>query len=146
MLKDGADPAATVELVQKTVAALGRQMQNPRYETFFLANYSGNTLLSDLGSSGTAAEVTFLTMTEYQRLTGKTANLEENEVLVCTEGLTLPDDFYFENIPLHVKARLDTFPAGSITSDGTEDMAALGLVVDDAYWQEQGYTTGKPWQ
>ena len=133
MLKDGADPAATVELVQKTVAASGQQMQNPRYEAFFLANYSGNTLLSNLDSSGTATEVTFLTLAEYQRLTGKTADLGENEALVCTDGLTLPDDFYFENIPLHVKARLDTFPAGSIPSDGTEDIAALGLVADDDF-------------
>ena len=31
--------------------------------------------------------------------------------------------FTIFDIPLHVKARLDTFPAGSITSDGTEDMA-----------------------
>ena len=132
-LKDGADPAATQELIQETVAGVGRQMRDLRYEPFFMANYSGNTLLADLDCPGTATEVTFLTTAEYQRLTGTPIDLGENEVLVSATGFTLPEDFYFENIPFHVKARLDTFPAGNAAEAGTEDMAALGLVADDAF-------------
>ena len=41
----------------------------------------------------------------------------------CIPNLPVSIFFTFFDIPLHVKARLDTFPAGSITSDGTEDMA-----------------------
>ena len=51
----------------------------------------------------------------------------------CIPNLPVSIFFTIFDIPLHVKARLDTFPAGSITSDGTEDMAALGLVADDAF-------------
>ena len=134
-LKDDTDPAATLDLVQRTVADAGRQMADLRYETSasFHARYSGNTLLADLDRPGTAAEVTFLTADEYQRLTGNPVDLGENEVLVCTEGLTLPEDFYFEDVPLHVKARLDTFPAGDISYADTGGMTALGLVADDAF-------------
>ena len=41
----------------------------------------------------------------------------------CIPNLPVSIFFTIFDIPLHVKARLDTFPAGSITSDGTEDMA-----------------------
>lgn len=133
ILKDGADPTATLELVQQTAADTGRQVQDLRYETFFMANYSGNTLLADLDRPGTAAEVTFLTAAEYQRLTGTPVDLQDGEVLVCTKGFTLPEDFYFEDMPLHVKARLDAFPAGNTAEASTEGLAALGLVADDAF-------------
>ena len=48
-LKDDTDPAATLDLVQQTVADAGRQMADLRYETSasFHARYSGNTLLTD---------------------------------------------------------------------------------------------------
>ena len=51
----------------------------------------------------------------------------------CIPNLPVSIFFTFFDIPLHVKARLDTFPAGSITSDEIEGMAALGLVADDAF-------------
>ena len=41
----------------------------------------------------------------------------------CIPNLPVSIFFTIFDIPLHVKARLDTFPAGSITSDETEDMA-----------------------
>ena len=53
-LKDDTDPAATLDLVRRTVADAGRQMADLRYETSasFHARYSGNTLLTDMSQSG----------------------------------------------------------------------------------------------
>ncbi|MFR7894236.1 MAG: hypothetical protein ACLU38_09355 [Dysosmobacter sp.] len=62
-LKDDTDPAATLDLVQRTVADAGRQMADLRYETSasFHARYSGNTLLTDMSQSGLLTEITVLT-------------------------------------------------------------------------------------
>lgn len=72
-LKDDTDPAATLDLVQRTVADAGRQMADLRYETSasFHARYSGNTLLTDMSQSGLLTEITVLTAEEYSRLTGE---------------------------------------------------------------------------
>lgn len=78
-LKDDTDPAATLDLVQRTVADAGRQMADLRYETSasFHARYSGNTLLTDMSQSGLLTEITVLTAEEYSRLTGETVALGE---------------------------------------------------------------------
>ena len=134
-LKDGVDPAATLGLVQRAVADAGRQVTNLRYETSasFHARYSGNTLLTDMSQSGLLTEVTILTAEEYSRLTGETVSLEENQVLSYVDGdFQLPETFFlaYEESPVQVKARLDSFPAGDsaiVTNEIT-----LGLVADGA--------------
>ena len=134
-LKDGVDPAATLGLVQRAVADAGRQVTNLRYETSasFHARYSGNTLLTDMSQSGLLTEVTILTAEEYSRLTGDAASLEENQVLSYVDGdFQLPETFFlaYEESPVQVKARLDSFPAGDsaiVTNEIT-----LGLVADGA--------------
>ena len=134
-LKDGVDPAATLDLVQRAVEDAGRQVTNLRYETSasFHARYSGNTLLTDMSQSGLLTEVTILTAEEYSRLTGDAASLEENQVLSYVDGdFQLPETFFlaYEESPVQVKARLDSFPAGDsaiVTNEIT-----LGLVADGA--------------
>lgn len=116
-LKDDTDPAATLDLVQRTVADAGRQMADLRYETSasFHARYSGNTLLTDMSQSGLLTEITVLTAEEYSRLTGETVALGENQVLAYADGdFQLPETFFYEyeEAPIQVKARLDSFPAG----------------------------------
>ena len=132
-LKDDTDPAATLDLVQRTVADAGRQMANLRYETSasFHARYSGNTLLTDMSQSGLLTEITVLTAEEYSRLTGETVALGENQVLAYADGdFQLPETFFYEyeEAPIQVKARLDSFPAGDSAIVTNEVM--LGLVAD----------------
>ncbi|MDY3984313.1 FtsX-like permease family protein [Dysosmobacter sp.] len=132
-LEDGIDPAATLDLVQRTAADAGRQVTDLRYETSasFHARYSGNTLLTDLSQSGLLTEVTVLTAEEYSRLTGDAVALEENHVLAFADGdFQLPEPFFYEGTPIRVKARLDSFPARDsaiVTNEVT-----LGLVADGA--------------
>ena len=134
-LKDGVDPAATLDLVQRAVEDAGRQVTNLRYETSasFHAKYSGNTLLTDLSQNGLLTEVTVLTAEEYSRLTGEAVALGENEVLSYVDGdFQLPETFFlaYEESPVQVKARLDSFPARDsaiVTNEIT-----LGLVADGA--------------
>ena len=132
-LKDDTDPAATLDLVQRTVADAGRQMADLRYETSasFHARYSGNTLLTDMSQSGLLTEITVLTAGEYSRLTGETVALGENQVLAYADGdFQLPETFFYEHeeAPIQVKARLDSFPAGDSAIVTNEVM--LGLVAD----------------
>ena len=132
-LKDDADPAATLDLVLRTVADAGRQVTDLRYETSasFHARYSGNMLLTDLNQNGLLTEVTILTAEEYSRLTGDAVALEENQVLACTDGdFQLPEIFFYEETPIQVKARLDSFPAGDSAIVSNE--VTLGLVADGA--------------
>ena len=134
-LKDDTDPAATLDLVQRTVADAGRQMADLRYETSasFHARYSGNTLLTDMSQSGLLTEITVLTAEEYSRLTGETVALGENQVLAYADGdFQLPETFFYEyeEAPIQVKARLDSFPAGDSAIVTNEVM--LGLVADGA--------------
>ena len=130
-LPDDADSAATLDLVQRTVADAGRQVTNLRYElsASFSARYSNQTLLTDPDRDGILTEVTVLTVEEYSRLTGEVVTLEGNEVLACADGdLQLPETFFYEGTPIRVKARLENFPAGN--SAIVSDRAALGLVAD----------------
>ena len=130
-LPDDADSAATLDLVQRTVADAGRQVTNLRYElsASFSARYSDQTLLTDPDRDGILTEVTVLTVEEYSRLTGEVVTLEGNEVLACADGdLQLPETFFYEGTPIRVKARLENFPAGN--SAIVSDRAALGLVAD----------------
>lgn len=132
-LKDDTDPAATLDLVRRTVADAGRQMADLRYETSasFHARYSGNTLLTDMSQSGLLTEITVLTAEEYSRLTGETVALGENQVLAYADGdFQLPETFFYEyeEAPIQVKARLDSFPAGDSAIVTNEVM--LGLVAD----------------
>ena len=132
-LEDGANPIATLDLVRQTVADAGRQVTDLRYEASasFHARYSGNTLLNNIDQSGLLMKVTVLTAEEYSRLTGETVTLEENEVLACADGeLQLPETFLYEGIPIRVKARLDSFPAGDSAIVSNE--VTLGLVADGA--------------
>ena len=132
-LKDDTDSAATLDLVQRTVADAGRQMADLRYETSasFHARYNGNTLLTDMSQSGLLTEITVLTAEEYSRLTGETVALGENQVLAYADGdFQLPETFFYEyeEAPIQVKARLDSFPAGDSAIVTNEVM--LGLVAD----------------
>lgn len=134
-LKNDTDSAATLDLVQRAVADAGRQVTDLRYETCasFHARYSGNTLLTNIDQNGLLTEVTVLTAEEYSRLTGDAVALEENEVLVCADGeLALPETFFYEyeEAPIRVKARLDSFPAGDSAIVSNE--VTLGLVADGA--------------
>ena len=132
-LEDGVDPIETLDLVRRIVADAGRQVRDLRYEqsASFHARFSGNTLLTDMSQSGLLTEVTVLTAGEYSRLTGESVTLEENEVLACADGdFQLPEIFFYEETPIRVKARLDSFPAGDsaiVTNEVT-----LGLVADGA--------------
>ena len=130
-LPDDADSAATLDLVQRTVADAGRQVTDLRYElsASFSARYSDQTLLTDPDRDGILTEVTVLTVEEYSRLTGEVVTLEGNEVLACADGdLQLPETFFYEGTPIRVKARLENFPAGNRAI--VSDRAALGLVAD----------------
>lgn len=132
-LKDDTDSAATLDLVQQTVADTGRQVMDLRYETAasFHARYSGNTLLTDLSQNGLLTEVTVLTAEEYSRLTGDVVSLEENEVLACADSdLQLLETFFYEETLIRVKTRLDSFPAGDSAVVSNE--VTLGLVADGA--------------
>ena len=132
-LEAGIDPTTTLELVRQTVADTGRQVTDLRYESSasFRARYSGNTLLNNIDQSGLLTKVTVLTAGEYSRLTGDAVTLEENEVLACADGeLQLPETFLYEGIPIRVKARLDSFPAGDSAIVSNE--VTLGLVADGA--------------
>ena len=132
-LEAGIDPTTTLDLVRQTVADTGRQVTDLRYESSasFRARYSGNTLLNNIDQSGLLTKVTVLTAEEYSRLTGETVTLEENEVLACADGeLQLPETFLYEGIPIRVKARLDSFPAGDSAIVSNE--VTLGLVADGA--------------
>lgn len=132
-LGDDVDPIETLDLVRRTVADAGRQVRDLRYEqsASFHARFSGNTLLADMSQSGLLTEVTVLTAGEYSRLTGESVTLEENQVLACGDGdFQLPETFFYEETPIRVKARLDSFPAGDsaiVTNEVT-----LGLVADGA--------------
>ena len=132
-LEAGIDPTTTLDLVRQTVADTGRQVTDLRYESSasFRARYSGNTLLNNIDQSGLLTKVTVLTAGEYSRLTGDAVTLEENEVLACADGeLQLPETFLYEGIPIRVKARLDSFPAGDSAIVSNE--VTLGLVADGA--------------
>ena len=132
-LEAGIDPTTTLDLVRQTVADTGRQVTDLRYESSasFRARYSGNTLLNNIDQSGLLTKVTVLTAEEYSRLTGETVTLEENEVLACADGeLQMPETFLYEGIPIRVKARLDSFPAGDSAIVSNE--VTLGLVADGA--------------
>ena len=134
-LEDGVDPTATLDLVRQTVEDVGRQVTDLRYEqsASFHAKYSGNTLLTDLSQNGLLTEVTVLTAEEYSRLTGESVALGENEVLAYADGdFQLPETFFYEyeEAPIRVKDRLNSFPAGDsaiVTNEVT-----LGLVADGA--------------
>lgn len=130
-LPDDADSAATLDLVQRTVADAGRQVTDLRYKlsASFSARCSDQTLLTDPDRDGILTEVTVLTVEEYSHLTGEVVTLEGNEVLACADGdLQLPETFFYEGTPIRVKARLENFPAGN--SAIVSDRAALGLVAD----------------
>ena len=132
-LEAGIDPTTTLDLVRQTVADTGRQVTDLRYESSasFRARYSGNTLLNNIDQSGLLTKVTVLTAGEYSRLTGDAVTLEENEVLAYVDGeLQLPETFLYEGIPIRVKARLDSFPAGDSAIVSNE--VTLGLVADGA--------------
>ena len=134
-LEDGVDPTATLDLVRQTAEDVGRQVTDLRYEqsASFHAKYSGNTLLTDLSQNGLLTEVTVLTAEEYSRLTGEAVALGENEVLAYADGdFQLPETFFYEyeEAPIRVKDRLNSFPAGDsaiVTNEVT-----LGLVADGA--------------
>ena len=134
-LEDGVDPTATLDLVRQTVEDVGRQVTDLRYEqsASFHAKYSGNTLLTDLSQNSLLTEVTVLTAEEYSRLTGEAVALGENEVLAYADGdFQLPETFFYEyeEAPIRVKDRLNSFPAGDsaiVTNEVT-----LGLVADGA--------------
>lgn len=152
-LKDDTDPAATLDLVQRTVADAGRQMADLRYETSasFHARYSGNTLLTDMSQSGLLTEITVLTAEEYSRLTGETVALGENQVLAYADGdFQLPETFFYEyeEAPIQVKARLDSFPAGDSAIVTNEVMLFLMATVLIIYYKQvsEGYEDQRRYQ
>lgn len=122
------DPMETLETVQETVAAAGRQAEYLAYYTMtsFTGSYGGNTLSFHSGSGG-SIQAELVAAEDYGRLTGRDITLDSGEVLVYAEGLTLPETFYIEDRPFHVAERLDTFAArgGGAMISGVETLALV---------------------
>ena len=131
-VEPGVDTAATLALVEQTVAGAGRRVESLRYETTaaFHARWGGNTLQLDMAQPGTPVRITILTADEYGRLTGRPVDLGEGGVLAYTAGFQLPEEFFLGGTALRAAGRLEDFPA----LDGAmiDNQAVLGLVADSA--------------
>ena len=96
------------------------------------SSYSGNTLGWFPDAPGDYVTVYLVTAEDYARLTGQTAALEADQVLVYAQGLELPDTFYVGNQPFQVAGRLDQgLPYNSSTLiSGSEPMELLLVAAD----------------
>lgn len=125
------DPAETLETVQTALASAGAQVEALGWYTgvSFSGGYGGNTLSLQAGS-GSGIQVELVAAEDYSRLTGREIALTDGEVLAWAEGLTLPETFYIEDLPLHVAERLDSFAAQGGTAM-VSGVKALGLVAEE---------------
>lgn len=131
-VRQGTDTAATLTQVEGALAASGRQAVTFSYDTAteFTAIYSGNVLLADLNAAGKRTWVTILSAADYSRLTGREVVLAEREALAYHPSGGLPETLHLWDLPLRVRAQLDSFPTGDAAIISNEE--ALGLVVNDA--------------
>lgn len=104
------DPAETLKQVRTTLADTGRHAEHLGYYTRAYATgaYGGNTFTFQLGE-GEALRLELVSAEDYSRLTGQDVTLAENEVLVYTGGMALPDTFFIEDWQFQVRERLTDF-------------------------------------
>lgn len=63
--------------------------------------------------------------------------MADDQVLVCTEGLDLPDTFYVGSLPFHIAQRLGTgLPVNGSAIISSEYVSVLLVVANDAVVQE----------
>ena len=96
------------------------------------SSYSGNTLGWFPDAPGDYVTVYLVTAEDYARLTGQTAALEADQVLVYAQGLELPDTFYVGAQPFRVAGRLDRgLPYNNPTLVSGSESTELLLVAAD---------------
>lgn len=122
------DPEKTLKTVQ---AAVRGQAKSLDYYTgaSFTAAYGGNTLSFQLGG-GDTVQVELVSAVDYSRLTGRDITLAADQLLVYSDGLTLPETFFVEDQPFHIAERLGTFAAQSGTAM-VSSVETLGLVAGE---------------
>lgn len=125
------DPMETLARTQSALADAGRQAEHLGYYTRVYATgaYGGNTFSFQLGD-GAVVRMELVSAEDYSRLTGQDVALAENEVLVYTDGMALPDTFFIEDQRFRVRERLADFVKcgdGVMLSGNGE---VLGLVMN----------------
>ena len=96
------------------------------------SSYSSNTLGWFPDAPGDYVTVYLVTAEDYARLTGQTAALEADQVLVYAQGLELPDTFYVGAQPFRVAGRLDRgLPYNNPTLVSGSESTELLLVAAD---------------
>lgn len=110
--RQSGDPMETLRAVEAAAGASGLPVEYLGYytRTSFTAYYGGNTLSPQPQGGVDRIQVTLLPLADYNRLTGRTAALEPDQVLAWSDGLALPERFYLEDRPLQIAERLENCP------------------------------------
>ena len=125
---------ATLAWIDELLADSGLTAEHFSWYTEVRASssYSGNTLGWPEDTPGDYMAVYLITAEDYARLTGQTAALEADQVLVYAQGLELPDTFYIGAQPFRVAGRLDQgLPYNSSTLVSGSESTELLLVAAD---------------
>ena len=130
-------PEETLDVVENALAACGRTASHFSYyaqaESWF--DYSGNTIQWE--NTGIPGRLRLVTAEDYGRITGDPPDLADDQVLVCTEGLDLPDTFYVGSLPFHIAQRLGTgLPVNGSAIISSEYVSVLLVVANEAVVQE----------
>lgn len=130
-------PEETLDVVENALAACGRTASHFSYyaqaESWF--DYSGNTIQWE--NTGIPGRLRLVTAEDYGRITGDPPDLADDQVLVCTEGLDLPDTFYVGSLPFHIAQRLETgLPVNGSAIISSEYVSVLLVVANEAVVQE----------
>lgn len=106
------DPMDTLNAVEAAAGASGLPTEQLIYytRTSFTAYYGGNTLSVQPREDVDRVQATLLPLADYNRLTGRTAALEADQVLAWSDGFSLPEQFYLEDRPLQITERLGNCP------------------------------------
>ena len=130
-------PEETLDVVENALAACGRTASHFSYyaqaESWF--DYSGNTIQWE--NTGIPGRLRLVTAEDYGRITGNPPDLADDQVLICAEGLDLPDTFYVGSLPFHIAQRLETgLPVNGSAIISSEYVSVLLVVANEAVVQE----------
>lgn len=122
--------ADTLEQVQIAAAEAGRKVELLQWSALMdtVGYYTGNTFTL-VEQEGVSTEIRLLTADDYGRLTGRTVDLEPDEVLVQAVNLSLPETFYIEDLPFHIAGTIADFPRYNSSILISGQTAQVSLVV-----------------
>lgn len=118
-----------LQSVLDTVSSQGRtvkKIDDYEYLTFTTSYDNGQFSSNVQNEYGYAEVLTFITANEYTHLTGKTANISGNDVLICSNKRQIDDKFTLFDKTYTVKGRFESFP---MTSDYAVFLANAHFIV-----------------